>query len=81
MFVKGLRREAVWGIISLLLPLTSHIMSTPRFISGSFVVWMGMYLLIKSMKSHGAQVFFTILLYAGGVITIAMWYAQAHLIM
>ena len=81
MFVKGLRREAVWGIISLLLPLTSHIMSTPRFISGSFVVWVGMYLLIKSMKSHGAQVFFTLLLYAGGVATIALWYAQAHIIM
>ena len=80
MFVKGLRKEAVWGIVSLLLPLTSHVMSTPRFISGSFVIWMGMYLLIKGMKPKMGVVF-TGILYAGGIITIAMWCASARFMM
>ena len=81
MFIKGLRKEAVFGTLALLIPLSSHIMSTPRFISGSFVVWMGMYYLIKETKSGAAQVLWTIALYAGGIITIAMWCAQAAFVM
>ena len=81
MFVKGLRKEAVFGAIALLVPLSSHIMSTPRFISGSFVIWMGLYYAIKEMKSGAAQMISVILLYAGGIITIAMWCAQAGFVM
>ena len=81
MFMRGLKKEAVWGMASLLVPIASHVMSTPRFISGSFVIWMGLYLFIKSMKSSAAQIIFTAVLYAGGVITIAMWCAQARFLM
>ena len=34
---------AVFGIISLLVPLTSHVMSTCRFTFGTYVVFVGMY--------------------------------------
>ena len=34
---------AVFGIISLLVPLTSHVMSTCRFTVGSYVIYMGVY--------------------------------------
>lgn len=34
---------AVFGIISLLVPLTSHVMSTCRFTAGSYVIYMGLY--------------------------------------
>jgi len=40
---------AVFGIISLLVPLTSHVMSTCRFTVGSFVVYMGVYEILKSV--------------------------------
>ena len=41
---------AVFGIISLLVPLTSHVMSTCRFTVGSFVVYMGVYEILKSVR-------------------------------
>ena len=81
MFVKGLRKEAVFGAVALLIPLSSHMMSTPRFISGSFVVWMGLYYAIKCMKSGAAQMISVTALYAGGIITIGMWCAQAGFVM
>lgn len=34
---------AVFGIISLLVPLTSHVMSTCRFIIGTYVIFVGVY--------------------------------------
>lgn len=38
---------AVFGIISLLVPLTSHVMSTCRFTVGAYVVYIGVYDLLK----------------------------------
>lgn len=34
---------SVFGIISLLIPLTSHVMSTCRFTFGTYVVFVGIY--------------------------------------
>ena len=39
---------AVFGIISLLVPLTSHVMSTCRFTIGSYVVFIGVYDLLRN---------------------------------
>ena len=45
---------AVFGIISLLVPLTSHVMSTCRFIIGTYVIFIGAYDL---MNNAGARKF------------------------
>ena len=45
---------AVFGIISLLVPLTSHVMSTCRFIIGTYVIFIGVYDL---MNNAGARKF------------------------
>ena len=43
MFFRKYYAMAVFGIISLLVPLTSHVMSTCRFTFGTYVVFVGMY--------------------------------------
>jgi hypothetical protein len=40
---------AVFGIIALLIPLTSHVMSTPRFIIGAWVTYIGVYDLLARL--------------------------------
>ena len=40
---------AVFGIIALLIPLTSHVMSTPRFIMGAWITYVGVYDLLARM--------------------------------
>jgi hypothetical protein len=40
---------AIFGIIALLIPLTSHVMSTPRFIIGVWVTYIGVYDLLARM--------------------------------
>lgn len=42
---------AVFGIVSLLVPLTSHVMSTCRFTVGSYVFLVGIYDLISRIKN------------------------------
>ena len=42
---------AVFGIVSLLIPLTSHVMSTCRFTVGSYVFLVGIYNLINKIKN------------------------------
>lgn len=43
---------AVFGIISLLVPLTSHVMSTCRFTIGTYVIFVGIYDLLKWCEAH-----------------------------
>lgn len=43
---------AVFGIIALLIPLTSHVMSTPRFIIGAWVTYIGVYDLLARLPKH-----------------------------
>ena len=51
MFYRKYYAMAVFGIISLLVPLVSHVMSTCRFTVGTFVVFVGVYdLLSRSNK-------------------------------
>jgi len=49
MIYKKRLSMAVFGIIALLVPLTSHVMSTPRFIMGAWVTYVGLYDLLESM--------------------------------
>ena len=64
---------AVFGIIALLIPLTSHVMSTCRFIIGTFVVFVGLYdLLARSKKQVRFAVLFAMAVWE--VILVFMWY-------
>jgi hypothetical protein len=48
MFYRRYYSMATFGIISLLVPLTSHVMSTCRFTIGSYVVFLGVYDLLTN---------------------------------
>lgn len=50
MFVKKHYSMAVFGFIALFIALSSHVMSTCRFIAGSFVIFVGIYDLITSVE-------------------------------
>lgn len=51
MISKKYYSMAVFGIVSLLIPLTSHVMSTCRFTIGSYVFLVGVYDLINKIKN------------------------------
>ena len=72
MFFAGLRTEAVFGILMLLIPLTSHVMSTPRFIAGSFVMWIGWYVALQRLP-RGLKYVFTVAGVAASVFLIGGW--------
>lgn len=64
---------AIFGTASLLVALTSHVMSTCRFTVGSFVIYMGVYELLKSSSPkirRGVLIFFA----AAETILLFMWY-------
>lgn len=50
MIVRKHYSMGIFGIIALLIPLTSHVMSTCRFTVGSYVVFVGLYDLLDRMK-------------------------------
>lgn len=64
---------AIFGIIALLIPLTSHVMSTCRFIIGTFVVFVGLYDMLKRSKK---QVRWLVLaaMAVWEIILVFMWY-------
>ena len=80
MFIKGLRSEAVFGAVTLAVPLTSHVMSTPRFIAGSFVVWMGVCLLLHKMP-RGMRVVVNVVLMAAEALVCMLWLSGAPEVM
>lgn len=73
MLYRKMYSMAVFGIISLLIPLTSHVMSTCRFIVGTFVVFAGLYdLLMRSKKRTRWLVLMAMAVWE--VILVYMWY-------
>ncbi len=50
MMARKHRSMAVFGIISLLVPLASHVMSTCRFTMGSYVIYIGLYDLFANLR-------------------------------
>ncbi len=50
MFVKKQYSFATFGLLSLLVALSSHVMSTCRFTIGTFVIYMGIYELLKNVN-------------------------------
>lgn len=64
---------AVFGIISLLVPLTSHVMSTCRFTVGAYVIYIGVYEILKKVhpKIQTAVLIFFAL---AEVWLLLMWY-------
>jgi hypothetical protein len=55
MFVKKHYSMAVFGVISLLVPLCSHVMSTCRFTVGSYVIYIAFYDLLGRMRGSRAK--------------------------
>jgi hypothetical protein len=55
MFVKKHYSMAVFGVISLLVPLCSHVMSTCRFTVGSYVIYIAFYDLLGRMRGSKAK--------------------------
>ena len=72
MLVRRLYSEAVFGGLTLAVPLTSAVMSTPRFISGDYVVWIGAYDII-ARQNHAARVATCIILAGIEVVLTFMW--------
>jgi hypothetical protein len=52
MFVKKHYSMAVFGVISLLVPLCSHVMSTCRFTVGSYVIYIAFYDLLGRLRGN-----------------------------
>lgn len=55
MLAKTHYSMAIFGIISLLVPLASHVMSTCRFTIGSYVIFIGFYDLLGRMRGSRAK--------------------------
>jgi hypothetical protein len=55
MFVKKHYSMAVFGVISLLVPLCSHVMSTCRFTVGSYVIYIAFYDLLGRLRGNWAK--------------------------
>ena len=63
----------IFGIIALMIPLTSSVMSTLRFIVGSFVVYIGVTEALL-LTGRNTRRFIMVLLAAAEVICISAWY-------
>ena len=64
---------AVFGIISLLVPLTSHVMSTCRFTAGSYVIYMGLYEILNRCNKKLRAVVLLLFALAEAVLLL-LWY-------
>lgn len=65
---------AVFGIVSLLVPLTSHVMSTCRFTVGSYVFLVGVYDLINKIKNKILRFIIMIILIFIELYLLFLWY-------
>lgn len=65
---------AVFGIVSLLIPLTSHVMSTCRFIVGSYVFLVGIYDLINKIKNKSLVSIIIVILAFIELCLLFLWY-------
>ncbi len=79
-FVYGymIRRKyysmGVFGIVSLLVPLTSHVMSTCRFVVGSYVFLVGIYDLINRIKNKNVVSIILVILVMIELCLLFLWY-------
>jgi hypothetical protein len=78
MFARKHRSMAVFGIISLLVPLASHVMSTCRFTVGSYVIYIGFYDLLANLRGSIGKNLLRYVIIAGFIaaetILIFNWY-------
>ena len=65
-------RSEVLSFLTQHLEMTSAVMSTPRFISGDYVVWIGAYDII-ARQNHAARVATCIILAGIEVVLTFMW--------
>lgn len=73
----------VFGLITLLIPLTSHVMSTCRFTLGTYVFLVGFADLLCEgrKKCKWLPLFASGVLFASGTLLLAMWYASSAWLM
>lgn len=80
MIVRKHYALGMFGIAALLVPLTSSVMSTLRFIIGSFVVYIGIAELLLRMKRVRAVIIIVLLAFVE-LVCIAAWYFWDGLLM
>ncbi len=80
MWREGLKTYASYGFVTLIIALSSHVMSTPRFISGCFVAWIGIYYVLMKINRPIRSVVI-ILLGLSGLLTIGLWMAWSKAVM
>lgn len=73
MIYRKMYAMAIFGIIALLIPLTSHVMSTCRFIVGTFVIFVGLYDLLQRSPKPVRIPILTIMA-VWETVLIFMWY-------
>lgn len=80
MWREGLKTYASYGLATLIIALSSHVMSTPRFISGCFVVWIGIYYILMKVNRPIRSVLIVIF-GLSGILTIGLWMAWSKAVM
>ena len=83
MFVKKRYSMAVFGLLTLAVALTSHVMSTLRFTVGTFVYFVGMTDLLNDLgKKHKALKWGVLAFFAvAETVLLWMWYMESHWLM
>ena len=79
MWCRKYYSETIFGVIALLVPLTSHVMSTCRFVVGGFVAFVGIYDLLKRYKWLRVLVGFVFLV--AETYLLFMWFRESCWIM
>ena len=69
-----------FGIVALIIPLTSSVMSTLRFIVGSFVIYIGITQILLSVRVRSRRIIM-VLLAVAEVVCISAWYFWDGLLM
>ena len=73
MFYRKYYSMAVFGIISLLVPLTSHVMSTCRFTAGTYVAFVGVYDILTRCNKAVRYIIMVVLI-AIEIYLLFLWY-------
>ena len=73
MFYRKYYSMAVFGIISLLVPLTSHVMSTCRFTAGTYVAFVGVYDILTRCNKAVRYIIMAVLI-AVEIYLLFLWY-------
>ena len=73
MFYRKYYSMAVFGIISLLVPLTSHVMSTCRFTAGTYVAFVGVYDILTRCNKAVRYIIMAVLI-AIEIYLLFLWY-------